>query len=132
MKFSKNRNGFTFVELLVVTTIIILLSSIAVVSYQSANKKSRDNKRKSDLEQIRTALEMYRSDQGGYPTALSILTPNFLQQIPTDPKGYSYYYSRPTATTYNLCAYLESDTSGNCGGASCGSGITCNYKVTQP
>lgn len=112
-------NGFTFVELLVVVTIIVLLSAIGLASYSQVNKKARDGKRKSDLEQIRAALEIYRSDQGVYPVDGSITCGGSLQQgasvymnpIPCDPKtGDAYAYSRPTTTTYTLGATLEVDT----------------------
>ncbi|MCD6226088.1 type II secretion system protein GspG [bacterium] len=135
----KKRKGFTFIELLVTTTIILLLSSIAMVSYQSANKRGRDNKRKADLEKVRTALEMYRTDNGAYPLTekwevmISALKDgNYLNEEPTDPKGYSYYYNSDNGKSYELCAYLEAEgETGSCETASCGE-VTCNYKLTNP
>jgi general secretion pathway protein G len=65
---NKNKNkGFTLIELLVVIAIIGVLSSIVIASISSARVKSRDTQRISDLRQIRTALEMYRDDNGKYP-----------------------------------------------------------------
>jgi len=61
------KGGFTLIEILVVATIVAVLSVIGVASYTSINKRSRDAKRKSDLEQVRSALEMYRVDTGHYP-----------------------------------------------------------------
>lgn len=66
--------GFTLIELLISVSIIAILISIAVVQYSSVNKRSRDGKRKADLEQIRTALEMYRADKGEYPCGSARLT----------------------------------------------------------
>jgi len=60
--------GFTLVELLITMTVIGVLTSLALVSYQGSRKTARDAKRKADLEQIRSALEMYRTDNGAYPT----------------------------------------------------------------
>ncbi len=61
--------GFTLVELLLVVAILgILVSGFIVVmnpAKQLAN--SRDAKRKSDLRQIQSALELYRADNGRYP-----------------------------------------------------------------
>ncbi|MCM8787832.1 MAG: prepilin-type N-terminal cleavage/methylation domain-containing protein [Candidatus Omnitrophica bacterium] len=140
-KFFLLKKGFTFIEILVVVAIIGVLTSIAAVSYRSANVKSRDGKRKADLEQIRAALEMCRTDTGSYPSGLSFggsLTcggNTYLNPIPQDPlsPNYNYRYDRPTSTTYCLCAYLESgggDTSCTCDG---GCGIqTCNYGVQNP
>lgn len=62
-----NRKGFTLIEILVVITIISILMSLLFVAYEGSRKAGRDAKRKADLEQIRGALEMYRSDKGYYP-----------------------------------------------------------------
>lgn len=48
-----NRKGFTLIELLVVIAIIGLLSSLAVVSLNSARKKAYNAQIKSDLSQVR-------------------------------------------------------------------------------
>jgi prepilin-type N-terminal cleavage/methylation domain-containing protein len=133
----KIKKGFTLIELLVTTTVILLLTSIAIVSYASASKRSRDNKRISDLETIRSALEIYRSDNGEYPAALDDLKNNhYINEIPTDPKpdSFSYYYSSSSPyTTYTLCARVESTglAKDNCGSNSCGS-QTCNYRILPP
>ncbi len=84
-KTKRTNKGFTFIEILVVVTIIGVLASMGIVSYQSANKKSRDGKRKADFEALRSALEMHRADNGYYPAALSTLTTDYLNQIPTPP-----------------------------------------------
>lgn len=133
--------GFTLIELLVVATIISLLSGIGLVSYSQFVKKSRDERRKADLNNIRSALEMYRSDRDSYPTNLTKLTtstPKYLEKIPEDPKGYDYVYevspsgcdeTTVICSDYTLYAYLE--TGGGCGVASppnCG-GVVCNYCV---
>lgn len=61
------RGAFTLVELLVVIAIIGLLSTVAVISLNSARMKARDTKRIADLKQIRLALSMYYNDNGFYP-----------------------------------------------------------------
>ena len=128
----RRRAGFTFIEILVVATIIGLLTTIAAVTYQSANRKARDGKRKADLEQIRSALEMYRSDIGNYPATgnLSLLVSgDYIQEIPSDPTDYSYCYTSGGASTYTLDAHLEIDTGENYG-SNCGG--VCNYRVQNP
>ncbi len=62
-----SKNGFTLIELLVVATIIIVLTTIGLVSYRTVARNSRDAKRKSDLETVRQAAIMYRSETGEYP-----------------------------------------------------------------
>lgn len=64
--------GFTLIELLVVVSIIGTLSTVALTSLNGARAKARDAVRISDMEQIRTALEMYYSSHGHYPSTGSM------------------------------------------------------------
>ncbi len=63
----KNNKGFTLIELLVVIAIIGLLSSIVLASLKGARDKSIATKFKSEINQLVTALELYKSDTGYYP-----------------------------------------------------------------
>lgn len=72
----KKKNGFTLVELLVTISILAVLSSIAIVAYSGITMKARDNQRIKDLQAIKQALELYRSDIHNYPT-----TDNFVLKI---------------------------------------------------
>jgi len=130
-----NKKGFTLIELLVAMTIIAVLSGLALVSYQGARESARDGKRKSDLEQIRSGLEMCRNDNGSYPVGTDPTSGcSYLSPLPEDPiDGQNYYYSSSDGIDYDLCAALENPGSDSCGGAdSCGSGIACNYIVGPP
>lgn len=70
MKTNKlNQRGFTLIELLVVMIILAALVLIAASTFQSAQIKSRDSKRKSDLRQISNALEVYYADHNRYPAS---------------------------------------------------------------
>lgn len=55
------------IELLVVIAIIGILSSIVLVSLNSARQKARDVRRLSDIRQILLALELFFDDNGHYP-----------------------------------------------------------------
>jgi general secretion pathway protein G len=131
------KKSFTLIEILVVATIIGLLAAGAAVSYSQFSKQSRDAKRKADLEQIRAALEMYRSNNNSYPTTITIscsssggitdASNTYLSQIPKDPKCSTYtYYGSISTNDYTLAAYLEAGgttcVAGQCGG-------NCNYCV---
>ncbi len=112
----KIKSGFTLIELLVVIAIIGILIAVGSVSYTRAVQLSRDSKRKTDLEQIRQALETYRSENSQYPAdgALSSsLVPDFITVMPLDPKegtaSYTYTYDQTSTTTYSLCAELENN-----------------------
>ena len=64
-----SQKGFTLIELLVVIAIIGMLSSVVLASLSSARKKSRDAKRLSDMQQVRTALELDYNDHNAYPVS---------------------------------------------------------------
>ncbi len=146
-KKNQNSDGFTLIELLVVISIISVLISLSFVSFLQARKSARDSKRKADLEQIRSALELYRNDCKTYPDTVTSGSPLigasglpcagvvYMQQVPTDPltPTYSYRYRFVSKNSYFLCAYLEGGgiPSANCGG-NCGDSTTCNYETTNP
>jgi len=63
------RQGFTLVELLIVIAIMGILTSITVSQFVTAKKKANDVSRKSDLNSISKALQMYFADYGVMPSA---------------------------------------------------------------
>jgi prepilin-type N-terminal cleavage/methylation domain-containing protein len=70
----KKRNqgrGFTLIELLVVISIVGLLSTLALTAVKNAQMKSRDARRKADMKQIQTALNLYYDTYGTFPTTSS-------------------------------------------------------------
>jgi general secretion pathway protein G len=140
-----NKKAFTLIELLVVSTIIAVLIAVGAVSYSSINKRSRDSKRKSDIEQIRAALEMYRADNGSYVSGSgeataalnSLVTPGeYIPKIPVDPKNKEYNYRctspGPLCYGYALQAFLESSPDPDNNGSTCTPGTDYNYCVKKP
>lgn len=140
------RFGFTLVELLVVVSIIGVLVALSLVALSAARASGRDTKRKTDLEQVRSGLELYYSDCGKYPSVLgSSLSGDgssstcqagntYISKTPSDPsvgRTYSYSASASPTRSYILCAALEQNPGTDSSG--CGScTVTCNYKVTNP
>lgn len=114
---SSRRNGFTMIELLVVSTIIIILTAIGLVSYRQVGQNARNGKRKADLETVRQALVLYRSDTGLYPSGSNFGTmvttiQNYISAVEIeDPKNevpYQYSYTSD-GSTFTLTGYLEPD-----------------------
>ena len=123
---SNNKAAFTYVELLIVVTVILVMSGVGMVSFSSFSQKSRDNRRRTDIEMIRNALNLYYSNQVGgfYPTSLNILVnEGYLDQRPNDPinrpGGYGYLplpvgcNNNPgrICTSYRIDTVLEVDGS---------------------
>lgn len=62
--------GFTLIELLTVIAIIAILAAIAFPVYARAKDSAFRNSDMANMNAIRTSLQLYRVDQGGYPPAL--------------------------------------------------------------
>ena len=60
-------SGVTLLEVLVTVSLIGILASVITVNLSSARVVARDTQRKADIDQIRTALELYYNDHRAYP-----------------------------------------------------------------
>jgi len=123
------KKSFTLIEILVVVTIIGLLTATAAVTYTAFLKQSRDAKRKTDLSQLATALEMYRSNNDAYPSTslgwwgacssygsfpdtgatgyVPGLAPVYILKLPHDPRESQSF--PPCSATGSTCYLYRSD-----------------------
>ena len=60
--------GFTLVELMVVIVIIGLLATIVAINVLPSGDKARVTRAKADISTIEGALDMYKLQNGAYPT----------------------------------------------------------------
>lgn len=101
--------GFTLIEVMVVVVILGILAAIIVPKIMSRPEQARIVKVKQDLLAIQSALDLYKLDNGLYPTTdqgLQALvtkpsiqpvprnwkSDGYLQEVPVDPWGQAYQY----------------------------------------
>jgi prepilin-type N-terminal cleavage/methylation domain-containing protein len=75
-KIKKNSKGFTIVELLIVIVVIAILAALVLNSFRGVQERARDTKRRTDVNAQASQLEVYYTDNGGYPV--------FTGQVNTD------------------------------------------------
>lgn len=107
--FAKKMNGFTLIEVMVVVVILGILAAVVVPKIMSRPEQARIVKVKQDILAIQSALDLYKLDNGYYPSTdqgLQALvskptsdpiprnwkSDGYLQQLPTDPWGQAYQY----------------------------------------
>jgi general secretion pathway protein G len=108
----RNSRGFTFIELLIVSTILIILASAVMPLARVTNQRTKEAELRRDLREMRTAIDKFKDavDAGlvpptevqtgseGYPKSLEVLVEGvpvmndasgrklkFLRRIPIDP-----------------------------------------------
>jgi general secretion pathway protein G len=78
--------GWTLVELTIVISLIVVLSTIALVGYRNAIIRSREAVLKEDLFRMRDAIDQFYADKEGYPSTLeTLVAEGYLRAIPLDP-----------------------------------------------
>jgi len=124
---AQKKSGYSLIELMVTISIVVLLSSISLAVYRQASIGARDAKRKTDLETVRQALVLRRTEVGTYPiqtaettnafftVILLLRADGYLNDIEkiADPKGnvgdFGYRYVSQNGTIFTVCAEIESD-----------------------
>ena len=101
----RNSAGFTLIELMVVIVIIGMLAAIVVPRFMGAAGKAASTSAKAQISSFKTALQLYKLDNGSYPKTSEGLDAllkndkgrNYLEQdmIPKDPWGNAYIYACP-------------------------------------
>ncbi len=100
--------GFTLIELMIVIVILGLLATIITPRILSRPEQARRMKAKVDIRNIESALALFKTDTGRFPTTsegLQALVSNldikgynpdaYLDKMPLDPWGNKYIYLSP-------------------------------------
>lgn len=110
MQLKLSQKGFSLIEIMVVVVILGILAAIVVPKIVSRPDEARVVKAKQDILAIQSAMDLYRLDNGFYPSTEqgigALVTkpttnpePNnwkqYLKSIPKDPWGRPYLYLNP-------------------------------------
>lgn len=131
----KSERGYTFIELVIVTTILLILASAVMPLAQVTSQRQREAELRRNLREMRTAIDRFKDavDQGqiatselepgneGYPPSLMALVEGisaandasgrklkFLRRVPIDPMTNS--------TDWGLRAYQDEPDTTTWGG----------------
>lgn len=133
-------HGFTLIEVMIVVSIVAILAVMAMFMMTNNLGKSRDGRRKTDLDRIKIAFESYYDDENTFPpdTILSTcggegLRP-YLSEIPCDPKTkrpYCYIYdSTSGGQEYHILSALEFDSDPAISSLNCDNeGVYCGFEA---
>jgi general secretion pathway protein G len=108
----KNQQGFTLLEIMVVIVILGVLASLTIPSLMGNKDRADQQKAVSDIITLENALDMYKLDNGRYPTTeqgLSALVnpptvpplprnyrrDGYIRRLPQDPWGAPYILTSP-------------------------------------
>ena len=82
---SRRRFGFTFVELMVVITIMVIIISMAIPIYNRTIIRAKESVLQNNLYTLRTVIDNYSYDKGKAPQNLQdLVTEGYLQKLPID------------------------------------------------
>jgi prepilin-type N-terminal cleavage/methylation domain-containing protein len=149
----KKIKGFTLVELLVVIFIISILSGLVIVNMAKSRMKARDARRKADLYDVASAIEMYYSQKHIFPgdanttyNVCSGISTDFkndylpkppydpLSKVCPNPSGTDYLYMKTDSGKYCLYAKLENTSDKDIPGdliTTCGTPEGYNYFIEK-
>ncbi len=108
----KRERGFTLLEIMVVIVILGLLASLTIPNLMSNKNRADQQKVLSDIVAIENALDMYKLDNGHYPSEQQgikalVLKPiilpipmayppnGYIRRLPQDPWGNDYLMISP-------------------------------------
>lgn len=82
----RRARGFTFVELMVVLTIIVVLITMAIPIYNKTIIRSKESVLRQNLFTLRTVIDNYTYDKMKAPQSLEdLVREGYLRMVPYDP-----------------------------------------------
>ena len=131
---ARRRHAFTLIEVLVVIVVIAILATFVAPSIFRNVGDARVATAKTQIETFGTALDVYRLDNGNYPSTSQGLgalwqrpsidppanwrSPYLRKPVPKDPWGHDYLYVAPgrvNPQSYDLLSYGADGVAGGVG-----------------
>lgn len=111
------KKGFSFLELMMAVAILGTLASFVILQTAGARKSSLDNRRKSDLLNVQSALELYyaKASPKAYPESRASTPPNPPSFVPLA------LVLAPALVNNGFLSSLPEDPTYNPSGSLCGS-----------
>jgi len=79
-------SGFTMIELLIVVSLIVILTTMGMTQYRHSVIYAREGVLKEDLFRLRDAIDQYYADKGKYPDSLqTLVSEQYIRAVPIDP-----------------------------------------------
>jgi prepilin-type N-terminal cleavage/methylation domain-containing protein len=123
-KWASKQKGFTIVELLIVIVVIGILAAITIVAYNGVSARANFTRYVSDLRNTTKLIEMYKAQNGSYPTTTSTwsfqnndasapsrnayitgLVPAFTSALPINTDASGAYVYNSNGIDYKLIKY---------------------------
>lgn len=118
-KRNRSSTGFTIVELLIGIVVIAILAAISIVTYRGIQERARASEVSSTLSQAKRKLELYKVDNGNYPTSgnladAGITANNGALQYTSG--GSTYCMTATSGTVSYTATNTTNPTQGGCAG----------------
>lgn len=144
----RSQRGFTFIEIMVVVAILAILAALVVPRIMGRTDEAKRTAAKVQIRNIEGALQLYKLDNGVYPTTeqgLKALVEKptvgvvpkkwkiggYIDKLPEDPWGSPYNYLSPAPVQQGQYGQIKADyeikslaTDGEAGGEGINADIT--------
>jgi prepilin-type N-terminal cleavage/methylation domain-containing protein len=120
----RKAKGFTLIELILVSAILAVLVTIALVALNPIEtiQDTNDAKKRTELNQIKTALQLYFNENGDYPTVDEFdgcsapcvpFVPTYFRTLPNWWAAQGEYGVSGTLDDYDAAADLDNPDPGD-------------------
>lgn len=106
---TKNKKGFTLVELMVVIVIVGILAAVAIPKFMDASHKAKASEFPTQLTAIYTGEQAYSAEQGSFAPDLSTLSATAGVNVDASSKWFNYTLASPTTSTFTGTATVKAN-----------------------